>query len=59
MAKRIVSAIVQYVITETDANGEPIGEEISQPIRQFRAIHQDIWARGDKLAFPPADNAAV
>ncbi len=50
---RIATAIVQYVITTRDDQGEPIDESVSQPIRLFRVVHPDIWAHGDKQAFPP------
>lgn len=54
MAKRIRVAIVQYIIADFDDAGEPIGEELSQPVRVFRVVHPDVWAHGDRLAFPPA-----
>lgn len=52
MAVRIVSATVQYVLSETNDQGELIAEYLSQPLRVFRAVHSDIWAHGDKQAFP-------
>ena len=51
--QKIATAIVQYVITTRDDQGEPINEQVSQPIRLFRVVHPDIWAHGDKQAFPP------
>ena len=49
---RIMSATVQYVLTESNEQGEPIREFISQPVRVFRAVHGDIWLHGDRQAFP-------
>lgn len=53
MATRIMSAIIQYVLTTSNEHGEPIDEAISQPIRVFRVVHPDVWAHGDRRAFAP------
>jgi hypothetical protein len=52
MSVRIVSAEIQYLLTEYNADGDPINELRSQTVRVFRAIHPDIWAHGDSQAFP-------
>ena len=54
MPVRIMSATVQYVLTEFNERQEPINEFVSQPIRVFRVVHPDIWQFGDAQAFPKA-----
>ena len=58
MPVRIMSATVQYVLTEFNDTGDPINEFISQPVRVFRVVHPDIWTHGDAQAFPKAESPA-
>ena len=55
MPVRIVSAVVEYLLTEYNETGDPIAEFKSQPVRVFRVVHPDIWAHGDAQAFPKAE----
>lgn len=50
MPKTIISAIVQFIETEYNDEGQPINERVAQPMKLFRASHPDIWAYADEQA---------
>lgn len=41
-------AIVQLVVTTYDAEGRPIREQTSEPIKVFRGAAPDFWADADR-----------
>ncbi len=52
---RCDEVIVQLIVREYDAAGQPIGEQTSQPVKVFRATTPDFWAGIDSTvkANPP------
>ena len=46
---RIDSVNVQVIFTQYDKEGRPISEQVSNPIKMFRAKSEDFWAEVDKL----------
>jgi hypothetical protein len=39
---------MRVIATELDAEGRPIGEMATQPVKVFRAKTPDVWAEVDK-----------
>lgn len=46
--KRCDVVVVQLVVTTYDEHGRPVHEEVSQPVKVFRARARDFWAEVDK-----------
>jgi hypothetical protein len=48
MTPRCDELLIQLVVRTYDANGLPVREELSQPLKIFRAVTPDVWAEVDK-----------
>lgn len=44
---------VQVVVTQYNDQGQPIAEEVAQPLVLFRASTPDVWAHIDSLLSKP------
>lgn len=50
LPKTICQAVeVRIIATQVDDCGRPVGEQISQPVKVFRASARDFWAEIDTL----------
>lgn len=45
--KRIDEIVVTVLVREYGEDGLPIGEQQSQPLKLFRAVTPNVWARLD------------
>lgn len=48
VTRRCDAVIVQICVTEIDAQGRPVGELTSSPIKIFRATAENFWAEVDQ-----------
>jgi hypothetical protein len=56
--KRVDAAIVQLVVVEYDADGRPIGEQLTQAMKMFAGAIPDLPATIAKLNAEFADTKA-
>ena len=47
--QRVDSVGVQVIVTSFNEEGLPVGEQVGDPIKLFRASVPDVWAVVDKL----------
>ncbi len=49
MENRVDRILVQVVVTAYNEAGQPLAEQVAQPICLFRAATPDVWAHIDQL----------
>jgi hypothetical protein len=48
MTPRCDELLIQLVVRTYDDHDRPVREEVSQPLKVFRAVTPDVWAEVDK-----------
>jgi hypothetical protein len=45
---RCDAIVLQVIVTAYDESGRPVSERVSQPVKVFRAMTEDVWAEVDR-----------